>query len=57
MSDENKTEAVLAAWIEQLRTSDIIRRAIADGRKVDVTLFAHRGEAVREPEITVRPSR
>ena len=59
MSDEqqDRVEVVLGAWLAQMRESDIIRRAIHEGRKFDVTLYAHRGEAVREPEITVRPSR
>lgn len=47
-------EAVLAAWVEQLRADHEIIRAVAYGRQVDVTLYAHKCRAAKTPDHMVK---
>lgn len=59
MKDKTPQEVadeVVSAWAEQLRADGVLMQAIGRGRKVDVTLFAHRGQVQRNPEVTLRAS-
>jgi len=54
-STDKRIESIVAAVIEIMRTDAAIRVAIAQGRKADVTIYLHRGEVARPPQIVFHP--
>ena len=51
----DRIDAVIATIIEMIKTDTIIRVAIQQGRKADVTFYFHRGEVARPPRIELHP--